>query len=126
MRREPWFLEFHDLMPFRVREILLVSSAYDAFILEEDGRLDERLFSAYTELSMSAAPRIVHARTAAEGMRVLGERRVDLVITFVRLEDTDATALARRVKEQHPHVPVLLMAIDEADLERFPGGALPA
>ena len=32
---------FHNLMPFKVREILLVSSLYDAFIVEEEGLISE-------------------------------------------------------------------------------------
>ena len=72
---EPSFLRFHQLMPFMVRDILLVSSAYDAFLLEEDGRLDERLFSAYRGLSLSATPRITHASTARRCLEVLAERR---------------------------------------------------
>ena len=52
-------------MPHRVREILLVSSAYDAFVLEEDGPLTERIFTGYSELSLTSAPRITNVPSAA-------------------------------------------------------------
>ena len=66
--KDPWYLTFHDLMPYRVREILLVSSPYDAFILEEDGRLTERIFTEYSELNLSSAPRMTHVSTGARAM----------------------------------------------------------
>jgi len=123
--RDPGFQKLHDLMPFRVREILLVSSAYDAFLLEEDGRLDERLFTAYSGLSLSWAPRMTHVTTAERGIQLLAERSIDLVITVVRLEDADATALSHRVKEHDPDLPVVLLTFDEADLDHFPGRVVP-
>ena len=123
--RRLWFQQFHDLMPFMVREILIVSSHYDAFILEEDGRLDERLFSAYSEHSLTSISRIIHVASGEAAMEVLARRRIDLVVTVVRIEDTDAVELSAKVKERYPELPVVLLAFDEADLEHLPGGRLP-
>ena len=53
---DSWYLRFHGLMPFRVQEILLVSSPYDAFTLEEDGRLMTRLFQEYSRAQPLGAP----------------------------------------------------------------------
>ena len=122
--REPWFLRFHDLMRFMVREVLVVSPAYDAFIMEEDGRLEDRLVSVYTEHSLSLVPRITHVSTARRCLEVLEEARFDMVITVVRLEDADAGELSRQIKQRHPGLPVVLLAFDEADVTRLP--ALPA
>lgn len=118
----PGYLRFHDLMPFRVREILLLSSPYDAFTLEQDGRLTERIFTEYSELNLSSAPRVTHVSTAARAMELLAERRFDLVVTMVRIADTDVSAFARRVKELYPRMPVVLLVLTEADLRDFPGG----
>ncbi|MBI2896374.1 MAG: hypothetical protein HYY06_22645 [Deltaproteobacteria bacterium] len=119
------FLKFHDLMRFMVREILLVSSPYDAFILEEDGRIDERLFSAYTELSLSSIPRLTHVSTAVRAMELLAERRFDIVITVLHVGDTDGLALSRLVKERYPTMPIVLLAFDEADLGTLPSSSAP-
>ena len=119
----PLWLRFHDLMPYRVREILLVSSPYDFFILEEDGRLTERIFTEYSELNLSAAPRITHAPTSAEALRMLAERRFDLVMTMTRLEDADVGAFGQRVKHLDPTMPVVLLALTEADLRHVPAAA---
>jgi CheY-like chemotaxis protein len=112
-------------MPFRIREILLVSSAYDAFVLEEDGSLSDRLFYEYSELSLSWAPRITHAAGAVKALELLNERRFDLVITVVRIGAHDAEVLSRQVKAQHHDVPVALLIFDEADLKQFAGGQAP-
>jgi len=117
-----WDQTFHDLMPNRVREVLLVSSHYDAFILEEDGRLSDRVVSEYSELNLSNAPRITHVSTGARAMRMLAERRFDLVLTMVRIPDIDVSAFGRRVKQRFPHLPVVLLVLTEADLGEFPGG----
>ncbi len=118
----PWDEFFHDLMPNRIREVLLVSSPYDAFILEEDGRLTDRIFTEYSELNLSNAPRITHVSSGAGAFKILNERRFDLVLTMVRLADTDASALGRHVKQQHPSMPVVLLVRSEADLAQFTDG----
>jgi hypothetical protein len=58
-------------MPFRIREVLLVSSPYDAFILQEDGHLTENIFFQYREIKLSAAPRFTQAEKGEEAIRVL-------------------------------------------------------
>ncbi|MHB8874425.1 MAG: PEP/pyruvate-binding domain-containing protein [Myxococcaceae bacterium] len=113
-------------MPNRVREILLVSSPYDAFTLEEDGRLTERIFTEYSELNLSSAPRITHVSTGARAMEVMAERRFDLVLTMARIADTDVSAFGRKVKAAYPNMPVVLLVLTEADLSQFPGGVDPS
>lgn len=122
---DSWYAKFHDLMPFRVREILLVSSPYDAFILEEDGRLSERIFTEFSELNLSSAPRITHVDSGAEALTQLRERRIDLVLTVMRLPDMDAIEFGRRVKQLDPSMPVVALAFSEPDLKRVPAGTEP-
>ena len=122
---EPLHRRFQGLMPHRIREILLVSSAYDAFVMEEDGSLSDRLFYGYSELSLSWAPRITHAPSAGRALELLRTRRFDLVITVLRLGNTDATELARRIKAEAPDIPVVLLIFDEAELNDFEGRQIP-
>lgn len=112
----PWFFRFHDLMPYRVREVLLVSSPYDAFTLEADGRLTERLFLEYSELNLPNAPRITHASNGAQALELLTARRFDLVITMTRLEDVDVSALAREVKSIDLRLPVILLGTTDLEI----------
>ena len=87
-------LRLHGLMSYRVREILLVSSEYDAFILEEDGPLTEQIFETYSEQSLSWAPRITRVSHGPDVLQMIDDRRFDLVIAMPRLEDTNVLTLA--------------------------------
>ncbi len=107
---------FHDLMANRVRDILLVSSPYDAFILEEDGRLSEQIFTEYSELNLSTTPRISQVSTAAQAFEMLKKHRFDLVLTTVRLADADVRDFAREIKARHPLIKVATVILSEADL----------
>ena len=78
---------FNDLIPYRVHEVLLVSSPYDAFILQEDGHLTERMFLEYKEISLSTAPRFTHAINFREALELLRHRRFDLILVVAGLVD---------------------------------------
>ncbi len=112
---EVQFSGFHDLMKFRVREILLVSSLYDAFVLEEDGRLAERIFSEYLDLNLHFIPRIYKVSTAEEALRALQNQAFDLVITMARISDMNPIEFGQRVKEMDPEKPVVLLTYDVID-----------
>ncbi|MCK5797474.1 MAG: histidine kinase, partial [Deltaproteobacteria bacterium] len=116
---DPWYLRFHRLMPHRVREVLLVSSLYDAFILEEDGHLSARVFQEYSNLDLSQAPRITHASCGEEAMDLLAERHFDMVIAMVHLADTDVGALARQIKVLYERLPVVVFAFSEMELAAY-------
>ena len=83
-------------MPFRVQEILLVASMYDAFTLEEGGRLTELLLSEYRELNLSFPPHVTRASTGEEALKLMEVRRFDMVITMSRLGDMEATQTGPR------------------------------
>jgi hypothetical protein len=113
-------------MPFRIHEILLISSAYDAFILEEDGPLADQMFSEYSELNLSQTPRITHVSSGKKAMRLLRVKHFDFVITVVRIEDTDAGDLSASIKFRFPKLPIALLLFDEADLQHFPMSTVPS
>ena len=105
---DPRFKMFHELMGKKVREILLVSSPYDAWIMEEDCRLSERIVSEYRGLNLSNPPRLTWVSSAAKALAALDERRFDMVITMPSLSDMGAVEMGRAVKENNPHLPVVL------------------
>ena len=116
---EPQFGIFHDLMKFRVREILLVSSYYDAFVLEEDGRISEKIFSEYLDLNLRYVPRINRVSSAEEALLLLKEGHYDLVITMMRVADMDVMEFGRKVKEQNPELPVVLLTYEWVEIDLF-------
>ncbi len=116
-RRHFQVRRFHDLMPFRVREVLLVSSPFDAFILEEDGQLTEQVFFEYRDVSLSGPPRVTHVPTGELALQRLEEHRYDLILVMASLGDMGANALGRQIKELRPGRPVVLLALDRKELD---------
>ncbi len=120
-RRAHRALRFHDLMPYRVVEVLLVSSPYDAFILEQDGQLTEQVFHRYSVLHLPAAPRFTHVPSGEAAAELLEQRHFDLVMTMTSLAGMDVNAFGRRVKALRPGRPVVLLALDRRELHELKG-----
>jgi CheY-like chemotaxis protein len=104
------FKIYHELMAHKVREILLVSSAYDAFIMEEDGSLASRIINEYSGLNLSQPPRVTRSATAREAVALLCHKPFDMVLTMPSLDEMDACTFGRKVKETHPDLPVILLS----------------
>jgi len=111
---------FQDLMLHRVHEILLVSSPYDAFILEEDGRLTEQVLHEYIGMNLTYAPRIWETNTANQAMALLSKRKIDLVIVMTRISDMDPITFSKKVKKNYPKIPVILLIFDESEIASIP------
>ncbi|MBC8366869.1 histidine kinase [bacterium] len=107
---------FERLMPFRIRDILLVSSLYDSFILEQDGHLTEMLMTEYAELNLSYAPVITRVSSGEEALDRLVERPFDLVITMTRLGDMEVSVFGEAAKEIRPDIPVVLLVYSTREL----------
>jgi len=116
-----YFGGFHNLMPHRVQHVLLVSSLYESFILEEDGLLTELITSEYLDMNLSHAPRVSRVSTGHEALEFLDDQTVDLVITMTRLGSTTVPEFAAAVKEKRPEMPVVVLADDARAIMREPG-----
>ncbi len=115
---EKLFEGFENLMPFRVQDILLVSSLYDSFILREDGRLNELLIGESLELNLQEIPGLTHVSSGAEALK-RWEPRYNLIVTNLDVGDMNAAELAHRVKESGLGVPVVVLAYDYREVKRF-------
>jgi CheY-like chemotaxis protein len=117
---ERLFEGFENLMPFRVQDILLVSSLYDSFILREDGRLNELLIGESLELEQQQIPGITHVSSGAEALKLArSQPRFNLIVTNLEVEDMDAAQLAREVKAAGLDVPVVVLAYDYREIKKF-------
>ena len=110
------FQAFHNLMPFKVRDILLVSSLYDAFIVEEEGLISEMVIWEYRHLLLSSPPRVTHVTSGKEALSKVKKKKYDLVITMSKNIGMDPYAFGRSIKKECPDIPVILLATDAADL----------
>ncbi|MEZ4649903.1 MAG: PEP/pyruvate-binding domain-containing protein [Candidatus Eisenbacteria bacterium] len=107
------------LMSFRIREVLLVASDYDSYILEEDGQLAESLDVEFYQLKLSWAPRILTAPNAETALELLETRPFDLVITMSRLGGMAVQEFGRKVKARRAGMPVVLLADNPLEAARI-------
>jgi hypothetical protein len=104
---DPKFKVFHELMARKVRDVLLVSTPYDAWIMEEDCRLSERIIHEYRGLNLSNPPRITWVPTAAAALAAMDGKKFNLVLTMLHLADPEAYGLGAEIKKRDPELPVI-------------------
>ncbi|MCH8170217.1 MAG: histidine kinase [Bacteroidetes bacterium] len=110
--------DFQNLMRLRIRDILLVSSLYDLYLFEEDGRLYELIRNEYQDLSLSQSPELTRVSSGKEALQLASqERRFDLIITTLHIEDMNPIYFAKLVKESSLDIPVVLLAHDNKELK---------
>ena len=108
---------FETLIRHRVRNVLLVASLYDAFTLEEGGRLTELLLSEYRELNLSASPHFTRATTGDEALELIDEMEFDLVITMTRIGEMGTLEFARRARALDADLPLVVLGYNVRELE---------
>lgn len=102
-------VSFVNLMTRRIFNVLIVANPYDAFMLEDDGRIDEKIFDEYMELGMRYPPTFTQVSTTEEASGVLQSTDIDLVICMPGNADNDAFTVAREVKAAHPNIPCVVL-----------------
>ena len=102
-------VSFVNLMTRRIFNFLIVANPYDAFMLEDDGRIDEKLFDEYSELGMRYPPTFTQVSTTDEAEEVLKTTDIDLVICMPGNADNDAFAVARDIKQLASHIPCVVL-----------------
>ncbi len=114
------FRDFHDLMRYRIMDILLVASPYDAFLLEEAGQLSERVLGEFRNLDLHYGPGLTTVSTGAEALNQARQQsRFGLIISALHLGDMSGAELVRRMREAGLTVPVVLLAFDNRELKDF-------
>ena len=101
--------QFADLMKRRIFNVLLIANPYDAFMLEDDGRIDEKIFNEYASLSLRYPPRFSQATTCDEALAQLQSMTYDLVICMPGTGETEIFDTARRIKLDYPHIPIVIL-----------------
>jgi hypothetical protein len=115
---------YHDLMPFKVKEILLVANLYDAYSIEKEGRFSEHVLGEYHQLSLTSMPRITGVSSEEEIFAQLESKHFDLIIFMVGVEKTLPLQLSGKIKTEFPYIPVFLLLNNNKDIEFFKGHAL--
>lgn len=100
---------FNKLMRRRIYHVLLISSSYDAFMLEDDGRIDEQIFQEYVSLSLRYPPQFILAASESMALRIIKDEKIDLIITMLSSEETDTFSIAENIKARYPEIPIVVL-----------------
>lgn len=100
---------FANLMNKRIYNVLLIATKYDAFMLEDDGRVDEQIFNEYTSLSLRYPPRFTQVTTEEEALNELKNRNFELIICMPNMDNRDIFAAATEIKVHYPNIPIVVL-----------------
>ena len=100
---------FANLMNKRIYNVLLIATKYDAFMLEDDGRVDEQIFDEYTSLSLRYPPRFTQVTTEEEALAELKDRNFELIICMPNMDNRDIFAAATEIKIHYPNIPIVVL-----------------
>lgn len=100
---------FANLMNKRIYNVLLIATKYDAFMLEDDGRVDEQIFNEYTSLSLRYPPRFTQVTTEEEALAELKYRNFELIICMPNMDNRDIFAAATEIKIHYPNIPIVVL-----------------
>jgi hypothetical protein len=107
---------FHDLMPFRVREILLVANLYDAYSIEGEGRFADHILGEYYQMNLTSIPRVTGVSSEEDAFNRLGARYYDMIIIMVGVDRETPVGLCKRIKARYPYLPVFLLLGNASDV----------
>ena len=112
-----WIRGFQKLMQFRIRDVLLVSSLYDLYVFEEDGRIYELIRKEYQGLNLSNSPEFTRVSSGKEALALLQkDKRFDLIITTQHIEDMSPVKLVQNLRKNEIKIPIVLLAYDNREL----------
>jgi hypothetical protein len=107
---------YHDLMPFKVKEILLVANLYDAYNIEREGRFTEQIYDEYHQLNLSSMPRVTGVSCCDEALKQLRSKYFDMIIVMVGVDKKTPIELSERVKKDFPYISIFLLLNNDADV----------
>ena len=110
--------QFQNLMQERIFNVLLIASPYDAFMMEEDGRVEEQLYFEYVALNLSSPPRVTRVSHISEALTVMSQKRFDLVIAMPGVDISETFTGAREIKMLYPSTPIVVLTPFSKEVSR--------
>jgi hypothetical protein len=107
---------FHDLMPFKVKEILLVANLYDAYSIEGEGRFSDHMLGEYYQMSLTSIPRVTGVSGEEEAFSRLKARHYDMIIIMVGVDKDSPMTLCKKIKDKYPYIPTFLLLNSPGDV----------
>jgi len=100
---------YHDLQPFKVKEILLISTLYDAYSIEKEDRLTDNILGEYSKLSLSSVPRITGVSNLDEALEKLDEKYFNMIIIMMGADTKTPLEMSKRIKNEYNYIPLYLL-----------------
>lgn len=101
--------DFVDLMKRRICNVLILANPYDAFMLEDDGRVDEKIFDEYARLGLRFPPRFIQVSSLEKAEKAMEDNSIDLIICMPGTDNNDVFDIARTIKLQHESIPIVVL-----------------
>ena len=109
---------FQNLMQKRIFNVLLIATPYDAFMLEEDGRVDEQIYFEYVRLNLSSPPRFTKVANYAEAYKELAEKTFDLIIAMPGVDISETFREAVEIDRLYPDIPLVVLTPFSKEVRR--------
>lgn len=110
---------YHDLMPFKVKEILLIANLYDAYSIEKEGRFSEQVLGKYYQLHLTSVPRITGVSSLEEAQETLRIKHYDLVIIMMGIDRQMPDIYSKQIKKENPYLPIFLLLNNNRDIADY-------
>ena len=107
---------FHDLQPFKVKEILLLANLYDAYSIEGEGRFSDHLLGEYYQMSLTSLPRVTGVSGEEEAFNRLKARHYDMIIIMIGVHKESPLILCKKIKDKYPYLPTFLLLNNQEDV----------
>jgi len=108
--------QLHDLMPFKVKEILLIANLYDAYSIEKEGRFTDHILGEYHQLNLTSLPRVTGVSTEDEAIEALEYKHFDLVILMMGVDKKTPLKISHTLKSKYKYIPMFLLLNNNSDL----------
>ena len=107
---------FHDLMPFKVKEILLLANLYDAYSIEGEGRFSDHMLGEYYQMSLTSIPRVTGVSGEEEAFSRLKARHYDMIIIMIGVDKESPMLLCKKIKNKYPYLPTFILLNNPGDV----------
>ena len=110
---------FQELMPNKVKEVLLFATLYDSYAIEREGQFSDKIFGEYLQLNLYAAPRFTSVNAEEDVIRILNTRHFDLAIIMAGVDKELPLKVVAEINNSKPRIPVLLLVNNNSDVRFF-------
>ncbi len=110
---------FQELMPTKVKEVLLIATLYDSYSIVREGQFSDKIFGEYLQLNLYAAPRFTSVNSQEDALLTLKHRDFDLIIVMAGVDKDTPVETSRKIRAMRPRVPLLLLVNNNSDLRYF-------